>query len=97
MTKTRRPIVLLEPVGESSLAPRGLAPRLASLEGKVIGFLDEGDMSPYLERFRAILRDLARPAEVAYWRKPLMSKPSPSTLLEEVAERCDAVIVGYAH
>lgn len=97
MNADRSRIILLEPVGESSLPPKGQTPRLASLEGKVVGFLDEGDMAPYLGRFRDILRELAGPADMPYWHKPLMSKPSPQGLLDEVAERCDSVIVGYAH
>ena len=90
-------LVLLDPVGVSSLQAQGLASRMAELDGRIIGFLDEGLMARYVPQFGELIRTWCTPADLPYWRKPLMSKPSPQALLEEVAGRCDGVILGYAH
>lgn len=88
-------MVVLNPVGETKvpLEGKGLAPRVSDLSNKVIGFLDDGFADELLKRFEELIRE-GYPAKTIYWRKPELTAPSPMTLLDEVAEKCDAAVVG---
>ena len=64
---------------------------------KVIGLLDEGWAGPYFRAMEPFFATRWGEVELRSWRKPLMSAPSPVPLIEEVAQVCDAVIVGVGH
>jgi len=82
--------------GPGATAPRGLAPRLASLDGVVLAIVDNGFNSPNLPT--AILRRLQREAEVAdvVWvKKDSVSVPARPEDWEEVVNRATAGLALY--
>lgn len=87
---------VLNPVGETKYRELKdkLAPRPSTLEGKVIGFVDDGAGQAYFDRIAELLHDICRPARIVKRVKPLLSAPSPQSLLEEIREKCDVVVVG---
>jgi hypothetical protein len=85
---------ILDPTAERDPAGRPLAPR--SGRPRRIALLDirkpRGDV--LLDELEALLA--ARGHEVERTAKPTFTKPAPSDLRREIAERCDAVIEALA-
>lgn len=84
-------VQVVNPTGRKSTAPRGLAPRPASLDGIVLGLLDNNKPGAR-ELFSGLeprLQDLGI-AEVVYRQKSHPSAPSP--YVAEVAELADVVV-----
>ena len=94
--KDERPLVLLDPTNERTPSVRPRAPRLRSLEGARVALLDiskpRGDV--FLDHIEARLRE--RGAEVVRFCKPTFTKPAPTGLRHDIAERCDAVVEALA-
>ena len=92
----KRPLVLLDPTSERTPAARARAPRLRALAGARIALLDiskpRGDV--FLDRIEARLRE--RGADVVRLCKPTFTKPAPTDLRHDIAERCGAVIEALA-
>lgn len=88
--------ILLDPTSEHAPTLRPRVPRLSSLEGRKVGFLDiskaRGDV--FLDRLAEHLGD--RGVEVLRFRKPTFSKAAPADLRQEIREKCDAVIEALA-
>ena len=88
--------VLLDPTSEREPSTRERAPRLASLEGKVVGLLDiakpRGDV--FLDRLSELLQE--RGVRVERYAKPTFTKPAPADLRHEIATKCDVVIEALA-
>ena len=93
MSATR---VLLDPTHERQLAVRPRVPRLESIEGRTVGFLDiskaRGDV--FLDRLQE--RFEARGAKVLRYMKPTFTKPAPVDLRHQIATQCDAVVEALA-
>ena len=90
-------IFVLEPVGEVKIAAEGLAPRLDSLDNKVIGVLDDGfagTVPHTFTRLKELIKEKYPGATVKHWIKPNLTQTSPISLLDEIIEGCDGVIVG---
>ncbi len=86
--------VILMPYAEASSDDSiDLAPRIDSLNGKVIGLLANGwrSLDYSYEEFKKLLEEKYEVAEVIIKRKP-GSSPLPIEELEDVAARADAVI-----
>jgi hypothetical protein len=87
---------LLDPTGELQPMHRARAPRLGSLEGRVVGLLDiskpRGDV--FLDRIQVHLE--RQGARVERFRKPTFAKNAPADLRLEIAQRCEAVIEALA-
>jgi hypothetical protein len=89
------PILVLNPTSQSESQPLHVARRLESLEGTLIGVLDNRKVNAdrifqYVER---TLRDRYGVREVIWRRKQNFSAPaSPATIAELSA--CDAIITG---
>lgn len=92
-------MIVLNPMGRVAAAKTegGLAPRLEQFEGSVIGIIDDGfaNSAEFLRGVEEILRVRFENCKTQYWDKPILSRPSPDSLIEE-AQACDAVIVGIA-
>lgn len=71
---------------------------LDELRGKTIGLVDDGWggnwCHQFFERLGELFTEKCGAAQVLHWKKPLLSKPSPDALLEEVAAKSDAAVVG---
>lgn len=96
-----RPLVVLDPTaggadGKAKQSLRNPVPRLASLDGLVVGLVDiskpRGDL--FLDRVEELLHE--RGAKVARFTKPTFAKPAPVDLRNEIASTCDAVIQALA-
>ena len=83
---------------DSVAVPRHHAPRLSSLDGKVVMLLDiskpKGNF--FLDRIEELMRAEARPRTVVRVSKPTFAKPAPDALREEVLASADAVIEALA-
>ena len=86
-------IRVLDPTSEAMVATSQTAARLTSLQGRVIGLLDNGKYRVHelLNFMEAILRDEHGVAEVARFKKPDASRPVPAEVLAEM-KGCDAII-----
>jgi hypothetical protein len=77
-------------------ARTGANPRLESMEGKVIGILDNLRATRYFRHFENRLRAEFNPKEIVYLSKALTTAPATEDIIDELAARCDAVVVGVA-
>jgi hypothetical protein len=88
--------VVLDPTSESSPALRPAAPRVPSLDGRVVGLLDiskpRGDV--FLDRLQERLVEAG--ARVQRYRKPTFTKPAPADLRADITEHCEVVIEALA-
>ena len=94
LDEQRRGLVVLDPTNSAEFVQASLAPRLSSLEGKVVGFLDNSKLNA--DRFLALLeRELTSKyslAEIVRARKPTGSRICPDGILSDLVARCDAII-----
>lgn len=88
--------ILLDPTNERRPAMRERAPRIESLEGRVVGLLDiskpRGDV--FLDELERRLSALG--ANVERYKKPTYAKLAPVDLRHEIATRCDAIVEALA-
>jgi hypothetical protein len=89
------PITVLNPTSRGDVQPLRLARPLASLDGQVIGVLDNGKVNSdrILQYAAEILRERYHVREVLWRRKHDFSRPAPAALLAELSA-CDAIIAG---
>ena len=85
-------VLVYEPVAEESKNQDALAPRPATLDGKVIGLLDNTKdlVDVLLGEVKILLQKEFPGAEFRHFRKESVSGAAPE-LLEQVAT-CDAVV-----
>ena len=86
----------LDPRGSINPENHPLIPRLDSLEGKVIGIIDNGqsNSTAMFQELTQLIQEKFHPAEVIFRTKPTHMQGAPKTLMEELINRCDAVITG---
>lgn len=84
---------LLNPVGEVDVLDASLAPRLADLNGKVVCFIDNGQLhvDAFLARIEQRLCERYRLAEIVRKRKSKAAGPCPD--LQEL-DKWDFAIAG---
>ena len=89
-------IRLYDPTAEPRAVVAQLAPRLASLEGKRIGILDNGkaNAGTLMLAVTKILQERYGAGEIVKRDKPVAGPPSPEAL--EALARCDLALVGSA-
>jgi len=87
---------MLDPRAIVNPADRPLVPGLDSLEGKVIGIIDNGqsNSTTMFRELAKLLEEKCRPAEVIFRTKPTHMQGAPAAIMEELVSRCDAVITG---
>ena len=86
----------LDPRATVNPEDRPLVPGLDTLEGKVIGIIDNGQSNSttmFLE-LAQLLQERFHPAEVIFRTKPTHMQGAPNAVMEEIVNRCDAVITG---
>ena len=88
--------VILEPAARGGIAAREAWRPLDTLEGKVVGFIDNSKPN-----FHLLADDLAdllvarhRVKAVVRHRKLAASIPAPEAALADIEEKCDLVITG---
>ena len=86
-------IRVFDPTAEDAAATSTGAGRLASLEGRTIGLLDNSKIHvrELLDHVEEILRAQYGVAQVVRFRKPDASRPAPPQVLADM-QRCAAVI-----
>ena len=97
MVVAQRGVVLLDPTQGPDERRAALAPRnLESLDGLTIGFLDnsKGNAGAFLRLVEERLRERWKIGEAVHARKPDASRIAPKDILDMMAARCHAVVVG---
>jgi hypothetical protein len=87
---------MLDPRGSLSPKDRPLVPGLDTLEGKVIGIIDNGqaNSTTMFQELAKLLQEKYGPAQVLFKTKPTHMQGAPKAIMEEFVSRCDAVITG---
>lgn len=90
---------LLDPTGEILQPKVHLAPRPEDLNGKVIGFLDNGysNVDVLLAKLEAVLSSRCKFARIV--RRCIASPQGTATkeTLDQIAEECDIAVTGVGH
>jgi len=89
-------IKMLDPRASVNTKDRPLVRGLDTLEGKVIGIIDNGqaNSTTMFQELAKLLAQKYRPAEVLFKTKPTHMQGAPKATMEEFVSRCDAVITG---
>jgi hypothetical protein len=87
---------ILDPRASVNLKDRPLVPALDTLEGKIIGIIDNGqaNSTTMFQELAKLLQEKYRPAEVLLKTKPTHMQGAPKPIMEELVRRSDAVITG---
>jgi len=89
-------IVVLDPTAKPRELRHAMAPRLADLRGRAVGFLwnskPNGDI--LFARLEELLRQKYEITDSVHRRKPTASVPATKQDIDELAASCHAVIVG---
>jgi hypothetical protein len=86
----------LDPRATVNPQERALVPGLDSLEGKVIGIIDNGqaNSTTMFQELASLVQEKFKPKEVLFRTKPTHMQGAPKAIMEEIVNRCDAVITG---
>jgi len=89
-------IKFLDPRAAVNPKERPLVPGLDSLEGKVIGIIDNGqsNSTDMFKELGKLLQERLHVKEVLFRTKPSHMQGAPKPIMEEMLDRCDAVITG---
>ena len=87
---------MLDPRSAVNSEERPLMPGLDSLEGKVIGIIDNGqsNSTAMFQELAKLIQEKYQTAEVLFKTKPSHMQGAPRPILDEFVSRCDAVITG---
>jgi hypothetical protein len=87
---------MLDPRVSVNTKDRPLVPGLDTLEGKVIGIIDNGqaNSTTMFQELAKLLQEKYGPGEVLFKTKPTHMQGAPKAIMEEFVSRCDAVITG---
>jgi len=89
-------LLILDPTTEPEPVEFSMAPRPDTLDGKVLGLMDNGkaNAGKILDLFAEELTKRCKLAGVVRKRKSDPSKPAPQAMLDELAEKCQIVVAG---
>jgi hypothetical protein len=87
---------MLDPRATVNPEDRPCVPGLDTLEGKVVGIIDNGqsNSTTMFQELAKLIQEKYRTAEVLFKTKPSHMQGAPKPIIEEFVERCDAVITG---
>ncbi len=91
-----RMIEVLDPVGVNKAVQLKPSPRVADLNGRVIGLLDNSkpNFNLILERVEELLDQRFKVAQFVKRRKRWNSAGATSDMIQEMAEKCDLIVNG---
>ena len=86
----------LDPRAAVNLKDRPLVPGLDSLEGKVVGIIDNGqaNSTTMFQELAKLIQEKLNTKEVIFRTKPTHMQGAPEPIMEEMVNRCDALITG---
>jgi hypothetical protein len=89
-------IKFLDPRVTINPKDRPLVPGLDTLEGKVIGIIDNGqaNSTTMFQELAQLIQESFHSKEVLFKTKPTHMQGAPKPIMEEILNRCDAVITG---
>lgn len=89
-------IKFLDPRAAVNPKDQRLVPGLDTLEGKVIGIIDNGqaNSTTMFQELAKLLQETLHTKEVIFKTKPSHMQGAPKPIMEEILGRCDAVITG---
>ena len=89
-------IKFLDPRVTINPKDRPLVPGLDTLEGKVIGIIDNGqaNSTTMFQELAQLMQEKFHTKEVLFRTKPTHMQGAPKPIMEEILNRCDAVITG---
>jgi len=89
-------IKFLDPRVTLNPKDRPLVPGLDTLEGRVIGIIDNGqaNSTAMFQELAQLIGEKFHPKEVLFKTKPTHMQGAPKPIMEEILNRCDAVITG---
>jgi hypothetical protein len=93
-----RTIELLSPAAAAAGNTVSLAKGVASLDGLVIGLLNNSKAGsrPFLDRVAALLQRDHGVSTIVRYDKAAAALPAPDDMLEAAARECDVVVNGIA-
>jgi len=86
----------LDPRATVNPQDRPLVPGLDSLEGKVIGIIDNGqsNSTAMFKELGKLIGAKYHAKEIVCRTKPTHMQGAPKSMMEEMLNRCDAIITG---
>ena len=89
-------IKFLDPRAQVNPKDRPLVPGVETLEGKVIGIIDNGqaNSTTMFQELAKLMQEKFHTKEVIFKTKPTHMQGAPKPVMEEILNRCDAVITG---
>ncbi len=97
MTNPNGGFIVLDPTPDRFPSGGDLSPRLDSLSGKTVAFLDNNKLQPlnkYFQRLGEMLIEREGVKEVRHHQKPFFTRPARPDILDPVAEHADAAVTG---
>ncbi len=90
-------VEILLPSAEAGAAKQKVSPRIPSLKGKTIGFIDNGwrSLGIVFDEYTRMLKESEGVAKIIHKKKGA-SSPTPKAAMEELAQ-ADAVITGLGN
>ncbi len=94
VSETKTKLVVLDPTAAADVVAARTVPRLATLDGKRIGLLDnhKNNAGEFLGELFALLSQQYKLPPPVTAKKPNGSAPAPTKTLDELAAQCDLVI-----
>ena len=89
-------VKFLDPRATVNPQDRPLVPGLDTLEGKVIGIIDNGqsNSTDMFKELAQLIQERLHAKEILFRTKPTHMQGAPKPIMEELLNRCDAVITG---
>jgi len=86
----------LDPRATVNPSERVLVSGLDTLEGKVIGIIDNGqaNSTDMFKELASLLQERFHTGEILFRTKPTHMQGAPKPMMGELLKRCDAVITG---